>query len=76
MIIISNYLNLVTIYHVSGDYVQKLAIDATGAIVASEAIDARHATIAREAIDARDASIAKTNAFAIVAASAIIAAAT
>ena len=73
IIILTNYLNLVTIYHVSGDSVQKFAIDATDATVASDAIDARHATIARQAINARQAidasvaSIAKTNAFAIVA---------
>ena len=34
IIILTNYLNLVTIYHVSGDSVQKFAIDARDASVA------------------------------------------
>ena len=40
IIILTNYLNLVTIYHVSGDSVQKFAIDARDASVAGLATDA------------------------------------
>ena len=54
IIILTNYLNLVTIYHVSGDSVQKLA---------SDAFDASNA-FAADAFEASAAKIAKTNAFA------------